>query len=102
MPTPAHDLGDLRRLSATFKDTAGAVTDPGTTTFVMREPDGVATTYVFPTNAELVKDSTGKFHVDWTIAKAGRHAWRFTGTVSGVVQSEGDEFYARRQEARTA
>lgn len=96
MTTPAHDIGDLRRLTGQFKNIAGAVKDPTTITFKMREPDGVLTTHVFPT--VIVKDSIGTYHVDWTIAKAGRHVWRFEG-VGALVATEEQDFYARRTEA---
>ncbi len=96
MTTPAHDIGDLRRLTGQFKDIAGVVKDPTTITFKMREPDGVLTTHVFP--AVIVKDSTGTYHVDFTITKAGRHVWRFEGT-GDVVATEEQDFFARRTEA---
>lgn len=98
MVTEAYDIGDTRRLQCTFKDITGVVKDPTTITFNMVEPDGVATPYVFGTDAELVKDSTGVFHVDWPITKQGRHAWSLAGT-GAVAQKESDEFYAKRSNA---
>ncbi len=67
-------------------------------TFIMLEPDGATTTYTV--GANLVKDATGKYRVDWPIAKVGRHAWRFKGSGTGPNTAEEDEFYARRQEAK--
>lgn len=98
MTTPAHDVGDLRRLAVLFKDLNDVAADPTGIIFKIREPDGVLTTFTFGVDSQLVKDATGNYHVDHSIIKAGRHAWRFEGT--GVLQaSEGTEFYGRRIEA---
>ena len=94
MATTVYDIGDLRRLQATFKNSAGAAADPTAITFFMREPDGVLTTYVYLTNAQLVKSATGIYYVDWTFAKAGRHGMRWEGT-GALVSSEQSDFWAR-------
>ena len=98
MVTTTYDIGDTRRLQATFKDINQALTDPTTVTFKMVEPDGAVTTYVFGTDSELVKDSTGVFHVDWPITKQGRHSWSMAGTGT-VAQKEEGEFYVKRSNA---
>lgn len=100
MTTAAYDIGDLRRLSVAFKDINGAAADPTTVTFRMRKPDGTVTTYVFGTDSELVKDSVGNYHVDWTFALAGRHVWRFEGSAGGPVTTEEQDAYTRRKEAQ--
>lgn len=97
MATPAYDIGDLRRLSVTFSDIDGTEADPTTVTFKMREPDGTETIYAYGTDAELVKDGVGRYHVDWTLTQAGRHVVRWEGT--GVVATaEQVELYGRRKE----
>ena len=88
----AHDLGDTRTLSAAFT-VATVATDPTTLTFKMREPDGTVTTYVSGTDAELVKDSTGNFHVNWPIAKVGKYYYRWIGT-GAAAESDTGEFEA--------
>lgn len=96
MTTPAYDIGDLRRFEVTFTDINDVAADPTTITFKIREPDGTVTTYVYGTNSELVKDATGKYHVDWTVAKAGRHIVRWEGDGS-LITAEEAEFYAKLQ-----
>ncbi len=94
MVTAAYDVGDQRRLGVTFTDSAGTLADPTTVTLDMREPDGVVTAWTV-TAGQIVKDSTGKYRADWTIAKEGRHVFKWKGT--GVVETaEEGEFYARR------
>ena len=95
MTVPAYDLGDTRRLSAAFTiaGNSPAATDPTTLTFKMREPDGTVTTYVEGTDVELVKDSTGNFHVDWLLAQAGKHYYRWIGT-GAAAEADTGEFEA--------
>ena len=98
MPTECYDIGDLRRLTAAFT-VGGAPADPdaGTVMFTMLEPDGVKTVYTHPANAQIVKDGLGNYHVDWIVAKPGRHAYRWTGAGAAHAAEPGD-FYARRKE----
>ena len=98
MVTTAYDVGDNRRLSVTFKDIAGTETDPTVVTFKMREPDGALTTFVYPTDSELVRTAAGKFQVDWPIAKQGRHVGAWVGTGAAETMEE-FEFYARASDA---
>ena len=83
-----YDVGDSVRMSAAFT-VSSVATDPTTITFKMREPDGTVTTYVYGTDAELVKDSTGNYHVDWGTSMSGDFFYRFTGTGACVAASEG-------------
>lgn len=98
MMTAVHDTGDLRRLTVTFTNLAGTVTDPTGVTFTIRKPDGTVTSYVYPTDAVLVKSTTGVYYVDYAITLPGRHVYRWVGT-GAVETAETGEFYARRNEA---
>ena len=84
MTNGQYDVGDLVRLSAAFADTSGSAADPTTVTFkIARRTPGTAlvpTVYVFGTDAEVVKDSTGNYHVDWPAAAFGDHVWQVIGT----------------------
>jgi hypothetical protein len=97
---PHHDIGDLVPVSATFKNAAGAATDPTTITFKLQKPDATLTTYVYPTDAQLVKDSVGVYHVDVPLAAAGVWYYRFEGTGAvaatedGVLIADPSPFYA--------
>ena len=97
MVTQAYDIGDTRRLEATFKDIAGVLTDPTAVTFTMEEPDGTITTYN-TVGANLKNPSVGVYHVDWPLAKAGRHAIEFIGT-GAVAQTVAYELWAKRSNA---
>ena len=93
--TCSFDVGDSRRFSVAFTDINGTAADPSAITFKLVEPDGTETNYTYVTDAELVKDSTGVYHVDITFAQAGRHVIRFEGT-GDVVSAEQSEVYIRR------
>ena len=98
MTTPTHDLGDKRRLTVTFTDINAAAADPTTITFRMLEPDDTQTSYVYGTDPEVVKSATGIYYVDWDVAQAGRHSYRFIGTGT-VAQAAEADFYGLRSES---
>jgi hypothetical protein len=97
MTTAAYDIGDLRALGVTFQNAAGSDADPTTITFRLLEPDGTVTVFVYGTDAEVVRDALGQYHVDWTLAQSGRHVARWEGT-GAVHASVEDELYARRSD----
>ncbi len=66
-----------------FTNSAGTLTDPTTVSVTIREPDGTKTTYVYVTDPEVVKDSTGVYHISFVPDQIGSHGvyWLGTGTV---------------------
>ena len=92
--TQAYDIGDKPRFSVAFADYAEQAADPTTIAFKCTKPDGTIDTYVYGDGAELVKDSVGNYHVDYSITQQGRDSFKFVGT--GTIEStEKAEFYAR-------
>lgn len=91
---PDYDIGDKRRLTATFKDISSVLTDPTTVTFNMIDPAGVITTFVTGVDAEIVNDSTGVYHVDWTVLLKGIHKYEFVG-VGSLIGAEASNFKVR-------
>lgn len=83
-----YDVGDGRRLTATFRDINGQLADPTTVTFRMTTPDGATTEYGYGVDAELVRDSLGVYRVDWTVTQPGRHHYRWAGDGDVVVAEE--------------
>jgi hypothetical protein len=81
-----YDIGDKVRSSVVFANSAGTSTDPTAVTFAWRIGDGTVTTYTNGVDAELVKDDTGDYHVDLTLATAGVYyvRWLGTGTVASA------------------
>lgn len=82
------NLDDEVRVTGVFKDDAGAEADPSTVKFKFRPPgSATVTTYVYGTDVQLVKDSTGNYHVDIDANVPGTWKWRWisTGSVKGAT-----------------
>ncbi len=78
--------GDSVRITGTFTNLAGALTDPTDMTLVIKAyPSGTATTVQY-NPGDIVRDSVGTFHYDWTAATVTDHTtylvqWIATGVV---------------------
>lgn len=81
--------GQPIRLTSVFRDsTTGQYQDPATLQFILRQPCGDDVTYTYGTDAALVKDSTGNFHIDVTPDGPGRWHFRWLATGSGAAATE--------------
>ncbi len=88
--------GQVVHASVTLRSTAtDALSDPTTLTAIVVHPDGTETSYVFGTDAELIHDSLGLFHIDIACDEPGEWGYRFvsTGTAAGAGQKS---FYVNR------
>lgn len=74
--------GSAVRVAINLEDETDTDTDPATIKFTYRSPLGVETTYTYGTDAALVKDSTGDYHVDVVPDIGGR--WRYRWLTSGT------------------
>ncbi len=94
MTTTAVDIGDVKRLQATFTNVAGTLADPTAINLIIREPDGTEITKVI---GDMTNPSTGVFYYDhtWT-AKPGRHIVRWEST-GPVTTAERTEFWVRQK-----
>ena len=85
MSKKSFQKDNLVRVSFTLKDINGTLIDPGGLSFTFKDKAGVGATYVFGTDAQLVKDSMGNYHVDVDANKSGR--WRYRWVATGTGQS---------------
>lgn len=81
------DIGDMRGLKATVKDDQGAAVDPLTLTFEVGPKDGTPTAYTYGTDAEVVRDGVGLYHLDFTFPSAGVWAYRVQTTGPTLAES---------------
>lgn len=90
------DFGDLVRVSALFADSGGTELDPAVVQFqCIAEAIQLVTTLIYGTDAELVRDSIGRYHVDIdSNESSGTWTWRFYSSGSGQGAVE-DQFYVR-------
>lgn len=80
----AYLIGDLARLTVTFRDLEGALVDPTTVTLTIQDPANVETT-----PGSIVNDSTGVYHYDLNLTAAGTWFYRWTGTGAAQAAQEG-------------
>lgn len=73
-----YPKGASLRISATFKDAAGALADPGDVIVQVRNSAGTVS-YEF-TNAEVIRDSLGVFHKDLSLSVDGWWYYSISGT----------------------
>lgn len=82
-------VGNLIRCEGTFENEDGDFIDPtGTVLFKFKNPAGAITTYVYLTDVQLIRDSTGHFHVDVNIDTHGMWWYRFQSTGDGKAADE--------------
>lgn len=81
-------VGSRNRATVTFK-VGTTPTDPTAVTAKVLSPDGLlVASYVYGSDNELVKDSTGVYHVDVDVNDPGPWTVRFQGTGAVVAADE--------------
>lgn len=89
-----YDIGDNVRCSAAFTDANSTAFDPDVVRFKLKPQGQSITTYVYGTDSELVKDSTGNYHVDVDVTSLpGTWYYRFEGESSAGVGQGADEVW---------
>jgi len=77
--------GSRVRLKATFEDETHTLADPTTVTAKVENPNGTVTTYIYLTDAALVRESVGVYHLDIDVNVAKTWYYRFEG--AGIVEA---------------
>jgi hypothetical protein len=88
------------RIAANFQDDTRTDIDPDTVAVKIYSPQGVITTYVYATDAEVIKASTGDYYIDYTPNESGQwfYRWETTGdneaiAVEGYFRVQSSPFY---------
>ena len=79
----------LVRVSSEFT-VSGTDTDPTVVKAMYKDPNNLVTTLTYGTDAALVKDATGKYHVDIAATIAGNWWYRFESTGAVVAANESE------------
>ena len=79
----------LVRVSSEFT-VSGTDTDPTTVKCFYKDPNGAVTTLTYGIDNALVKDSTGKYHVDIFTSVVGNWWYRFEATGSVIAANESE------------
>lgn len=83
-----YEKGQLVTVTGRYTNAAGNPVDPAVPKFDLRVAGGTVTTYTYPTDPLLVKDSIGVYHVNidcWTV---GLYNYRFYGTGANQAANE--------------
>ena len=83
-----YDIGDAATVSAAFS-VDEVPTDPTTVTVKILDPGGITTTYVYDTDAEVIKDSAGNYHMVVSFNQSGfwYHRWEGTGACEAAGEA---------------
>ena len=85
-----HDVGDIIRLQATFKDSTGALVDPTTVVLKVKTPALVTSTYTYAL-AQVTRASLGVYYKDVTPDAAG--VWRFRWYATGTPTLSREDYF---------
>jgi len=67
--------------------------DPSALSIRIYRPDETTDEFVYQTDAEIIRDNTGRYHLDYVPDVPGMHRWVWIPTGNAAQPSEG-EFYA--------
>lgn len=83
MPKVIFSKGATVRIRVTFEDPdTGVPVDPNSVSIKVRAPGGTVTTKTFGTDAEVVKEATGKYLYRLTLSEEGTYRWKWTGVAT--------------------
>ncbi len=88
-----YKRGQKVRIPVEFKvwnpnTSAWDYTDPTTVTLKVMSPSGQVSTYVYGTDAAVVRDATGKYHIDVVASAKKEYNIRAEGTGACVAVQE--------------
>ena len=90
----SYDLGNLVRVSATFRDSSNALVDPAVVKCQVRASSGTITTYTYGASPELVREGAGVYWLDVDASAAGE--WRYRWFSTGTGQAAAEDLFAIR------
>lgn len=92
----SYDIGDAVRLTGTFRNAAGTLTDPTTVTLKHEDPSGNETSLTYA-GGTVTKSSTGIYYADVTVDESGTWKYKWIGTGT-VAQADEGAFWGKRSD----
>ena len=80
-----YEYGTSPTITVTIKNAGGTIVDPATLTFKYKVEAGATTTYVYGTDAQLVKVTTGVYQVELLCETGGEWSWQYKATTPDCV-----------------
>ena len=93
----SYDKQDSVRVTARFYNSSDVLTDPSGVLCKIKKPDGSVSTYVYGTDAALVKQGTGIYYLDVDIDQVGIFIYRFEGS-GGLKAASESKFTIKQSE----
>lgn len=87
--TTTYIVGQEVRVAGEFRDIDNTLVDPTGVLFKFIKPSGVLTTYTYLVDEEVVRDETGKYHVDIYADQVGLYNWRWESSGGTVTAADG-------------
>lgn len=75
-------------IRASFSDELDALADPTSVSFVVEDPSGNVTTYVYGVDGEVTRESVGRYVLTLIVINPGNTGVRATGTGNIVASAE--------------
>jgi hypothetical protein len=88
--------GSPMRVETCFEDSTGTLVDPDTVTFKTMSPSGTETSYVYLTDTEIGRSSSGIYYCDFTPNASGRWHYRWESTGDGLSVAHEGSFVIQR------
>lgn len=85
----SYDVGKIIRCKGTFKNESDALHDPTDVYFELTKPDNTVVTYHYGVDAQVVRDSLGKYHVLVDGNVPGYWYYKFYATGTGQASDSG-------------
>jgi len=83
-----YPFGTAVKVEDAYRTPAGTLYDPTTVIVKIQAPDRTETSYTYGVGADVVKDSTGKYHLWLLPTQVGRYGYRFKGAGPQAVANE--------------
>ena len=83
-------LGELIRVTWTYKNSSGTLIDPTAVFFWLKGPDGSILMFRHGTGTFIVSSSTGTYYADVSVELVGTYSYRAfaTGTGQSAIEAE--------------
>jgi hypothetical protein len=89
-------VGQAVRIPINFEDSSDADIDPATVQFQFKDPRGVITTYVYGTDAQLIRSDAGDYYVDVVPDRSGRWYYKWLTSGTNTTIAFGGNFVVQR------
>lgn len=88
-----YDVGDRTKVytSSAFTDEDGVEVDPDVITFTIEDPSGNSETYIYGTDAEVLRDGTGLYSIYVNLDEPGLWNYRIEAEDASGIYMGADE-----------